>query len=110
MYSLFGLTYNSTTVKITKDIPASTSFNNYASAVGNQIEMTTQNFTANISTSINYSIKLPNTVNRLVLGIRGAYYIPFTNSKWTMNKANLDSSPNINPGVYAVHFMLGFSY
>jgi hypothetical protein len=110
MYSCFGLTYIGTTVKVIKEIPSSTQFNNYVSVVGNQLEMTTNNFLANVTTHLTYAIKLPDTKNRLILGIRAAYYLPFEKSKWIMNKTKLDNGPNINPGGYAVNFVLGFSY
>ncbi|MFZ5552092.1 MAG: hypothetical protein ACOZCO_03175 [Bacteroidota bacterium] len=110
MYSSFGLTYMSTTVKAIKEIPSSTQFNQYASAIGNQLEMTSNNFLADITTHLTYSIKMPDTKNRLILGIRAAYYLPFENSKWTMNKTKLDNGPNINPGGYSLNFVLGFSY
>ncbi|MBL7888111.1 MAG: hypothetical protein JNL24_01090 [Bacteroidia bacterium] len=110
MYSLFGLTYFNTTLKVTHAINNGTTFNNYSSTTGNQLEMTTNNFLANISTHFNYLIKLPNTKNRLILGVRAAYYLPFDNSKWLMGKTELSESPNINPGGYALNFVLGFSY
>lgn len=110
MYSCFGLTYMGTIVKVTKETPSSIQFNNYASVVGNQIEMMTNNFMANLTTHLTYAIKMPDTKNRLILGLRAAYYLPFEKSKWQMNKTKLDNGPNINPGGYAVNFVLGFSY
>lgn len=110
MYSLLGVTYFNTTVKVAKGIPSSTVFNNYASAIGNQLEMATNSFTANLTTHINYSIKFPKTKTRLVLGLRAAYYFPVEFSKWTTGKSKLDNGPNINPGGYALHFVLGFSF
>lgn len=110
MYSLFGLTYYNTTVKIIRDIPSSVSFNSYSSALGNQVEMTTNNFTANITTHINYLIKIGNNENILIIGLRGDYYLPLENSKWTTNKKKLDNAPIINPGGAAVRFVIGFTY
>lgn len=110
MYSLFGLSYFNTTVKVSKEIASSTQFNNYASTIGNQLEMTSNNFAANVTTHFNYAIKMPNSKTRLILGLRAAYYLPFEKSKWMMNKTKLDNGPNINPGGYAVNFVLGFSY
>lgn len=110
MYSLLGLTYFNSIVKISKDVSSGTSFNGYSSGIGNQVEMITSSFVLNVSTHFNYSIKMPNTTNRLILGIRAVYYLPFENSKWMTGKTELSNSPNFNPGGYAVNFVLGFSY
>lgn len=110
MYSLFGLSYFNTTLKVSKEIASSTQFNYYASAIGNQLEMTSNSFAANLTTHFNYALKIPNSKNRLILGLRAAYYFPIEALKWTMNKTKLDNGPNINPGGYAVNFVLGFSY
>jgi hypothetical protein len=110
MYSLLGITYFNSTVKVSKEISSGTSFNGYSSGIGNQVEMTTNNFVLNVSTHFNYSIKLPKTNNCLILGIRAVYYIPFENSKWMTGKTELSNAPSFNPGGYAVNFVLGFSY
>lgn len=110
MYSLLGISYFNTTVKLSKEIASPTQFNNYTTVIGNQLEMVTNSFAANLTTHFNYAIKMPNSKNRLILGFRGAYYFPIEASKWTMGKSKLDNGPNINAGGYALHFVLGFSY
>jgi len=113
MYSLVGFNYTWTTVKVSKDVASSIPFNTYSSSIGNQLEMTTWAFTANVATHINFLIKMskdPNDKDRLVLGIRGGYHIPIMKTEWMMNKAKLDKGPNINPGGYYAMLILGFTF
>ena len=112
MYTFIGWSTVWTTVKVSKNIPSNTQFNFYTSSIGNQIEMKTENFMVDVSTHINYLIKTSKDLSnkeRIIIGIRGGYLLPLKKSQWTMNKAKLLNSPNINAGGYYVSIVLGFA-
>jgi hypothetical protein len=96
---------------VTREIPASTSFNTYSSSSGNQLEMDTRALRGNIATHINYVIHLSdNPEDQLILGMRLGYNIPLNKTHWTMNKTSMDKGPNINPGGYFAMLAIGFRY
>ncbi len=111
MYSSAGIYYSWTTVNLSNDFASSITFNDYSSE-GNQLKMTTKAFLVNISTQINYFIKIskkPDNKDYWILGIRGGYYFPISISSWKMNKTKQNDSPNINPGGYYAMIVLGFN-
>ncbi len=84
-------------------------FNVYGD-LGNQVEMKSQNFMLNLTTNVNYIFPLPKMDNRLIIGLKLGYYMPFEKLKWTTGKTTLSNSPNINPLNFAVQANVGFTF
>jgi hypothetical protein len=110
MYSTIGFTYASSVLKITRDVTDGTDFSSYSSALGNQVEMKTQNIMLNVTTNVNYLIGLPKMNNQLIIGLKLGYNMPFDKLKWTTGKTNLANSPNINPLNFAAQANIGFTF
>jgi hypothetical protein len=109
-YSFIGLTYSNSTLKINEKVTDGTSFNNYGSLVGNQLEMNTTSFLLNITTQFNYLIKIRKSDDKLIIGLKGSYYFPFSKSKWETGKTKLSEGPNINAGGLTGHLTLGLTF
>ena len=110
MYSTMGFTYATSTLRITKKVADGTDFTNYSGDLGNQVEMKSQNFLLNLTTNVNYIFPLPKMDNRLIIGLKLGYYMPFEKLKWTTGKTTLSNSPNINPLNFAVQANVGFTF
>jgi hypothetical protein len=110
MYSTMGFTYATSTLRITKKVADGTDFTNYSGDLGNQVEMKSQNFMLNLTTNVNYIFPLPKMDNRLIIGLKLGYYMPFEKLKWTTGKTTLSNSPNINPLNFAVQANVGFTF
>lgn len=110
MYSTIGFTYVTSVLRITKDVADGTDFTNYSGDLGNQVEMKTQNFMLNLTTNVNYLFDLPKMDNRLIIGLKLGYYMPFDKLKWTTGKTTLANSPNINPLNFAAQANIGFTF
>jgi len=110
MYSTMGFTYATSTLRITKEVADGTDFTNYSGDLGNQVEMKSQNFMLNLTTNVNYLFHLPKMDNRLIIGLKLGYYMPFEKLKWTTGKTTLSNSPNINPLNFAVQANVGFTF
>jgi hypothetical protein len=109
-YSFMGLTYSTSTLKISENVADGTSFNNYGSSVGNQLEMNTTSFLLNITTQFNYLINFRKSDNKFIIGLKGSYYMPFTKSTWETGKTKLTEGPNINAGGLSAHLTLGMTF
>ena len=110
MYSTIGFTYATSVLRITKEVADGTDFTNYSGDLGNQVEMKTQNFMLNLTTNVNYFFHLPKMDNRLIIGLKLGYYMPFDKLKWTTGKTTLSNSPNINPLNFATQANIGFTF
>jgi hypothetical protein len=110
MYSTIGFTYASSILRITKEVADGTDFTNYSGDLGNQVEMKIQNFMLNLTTNVNYLFHLPKMDNRLIIGLKLGYYLPFEKLKWTSGKTTLANSPNINPLNFATQANIGFTF
>ncbi len=109
-YSFLGLTYSYSTLKINENVMDGTSFNNYGSAVGNQLEMNTSSFLLNLTTQFNYLINMRKSDDKFIIGLKGSYYMPFTKSTWETGKTKLTEGPNINAGGLSAHLTLGMTF
>jgi hypothetical protein len=109
-YSFMGLAYSTSTLKINEKVADGTSFNNYGSAVGNQLEMNTTSFLLNITTQFNYLINIRKSDDKFIIGLKGSYYMPFSKSTWETGKTKLTEGPNINAGGLSGHLTLGLTF
>jgi hypothetical protein len=109
-YSFMGLAYSTSTLKINEKVADGTSFNNYGSAVGNQLEMNTTSFLLNITTQFNYLINIRKSDDKFIIGLKGSYYMPFSKSTWETGKTKLTEGPNINAGGLSAHLTLGMTF
>jgi hypothetical protein len=109
-YSYMGLTYSNSTLKISENIADGTSFNNYGSTVGNQLEMNTTSFLLNLTTQFNYLINMRKSDDKFIIGLKGSYYMPFSKSTWETGKTKLTEGPNINAGGLSAHLTLGLTF
>ena len=109
-YSFMGLTYSTSTLKISENIADGTSFNNYGYAVGNQLEMNTTSFLLNLTTQFNYLINMRKSDDKFIIGLKGSYYFPFSKSTWETGKTKLTDGPNINTGGFSGHLTLGLTF
>jgi hypothetical protein len=110
MYSTIGFTYVTSVLKIMKEVTDGTDFTNYSGVLGNQVEMKTQNIMLNLTTNVNCLFHLPKMDNRLIIGLKLGYYMPFDKLKWTTGKTTLSNSPNINPLNFAAQANVGFTF
>jgi hypothetical protein len=109
-YSFMGLAYSTSTLKINEKVADGTSFNNYGSAVGNQLEMNTTSFLLNITAQFNYLINIRKSDDKFIIGFKGSYYMPFSKSTWETGKTKLTEGPNINSGGLSGHLTLGLTF
>jgi hypothetical protein len=109
-YSYMGLTYSNSTLKINEKVADGTSFNNYGSTVGNQLEMNTTSFLLNLTTQFNYLINMRKSDDKFIIGLKGSYYFPFSKSTWETGKTKLTEGPNINAGGFSGHLTLGLTF
>jgi hypothetical protein len=105
-----GITYGNSTLKINEKVADETSFDNYSSSLGNQVEMTTQTFLLNITTQFNYLINLGKSDSKMIIGFKGSYYMPFTKPTWKTGKTDLNDGPDINPGGFSANLTLGLTF
>jgi hypothetical protein len=109
-YSFMGITYGNSTLKINEKVADETSFDNYSSSLGNQVEITTQTFLLNITTQFNYLINLGKSDSKMIIGFKGSYYMPFTKPTWKTGKTDLNDGPDINPGGFSANLTLGLTF
>jgi len=108
VYSMVGLNFTKAFIKISGNPPSSTTFRDYTSNLGNQLELTNRQMTANISTHFAYKVTKKRSNNKNTVGMRVGYNIPFY-TDWKTNDTSLKDGPKVNlSGLYAM-FQVSFA-
>lgn len=104
-----GLVYTWFGVRVASNAPGSSAFNGYLSGPPNQHHITSNRFMVNLGLHLARTRFAGSGLGeKLVLGLRGGYYLPLGETRWKTENVPLENGPGSSAGGPYVQVLIGF--